>query len=85
MFKAIKEFFAGKPAPEPVATPRAEEAPYKIETPAVAEAAPVTAEAAPAVKKSAPPRAKKPAVAKPAAKPAAKKPAAPRKPRTPAA
>ena len=74
MFKAIKEFFAGKPAPEPVATPRAEEAPYKIETPAVAEAAPV-------VKKSAAPRAKKPAVAKPAAK----KPAAPRKPRTPAA
>ena len=74
MFKAIKEFFAGKPAPEPVATPRAEAAPYKIETPAVAETAP-------AVKKSAAPRAKKPAVAKPAAK----KPAAPRKPRTPAA
>jgi hypothetical protein len=84
MFKAIKEFFTGKPAPEPVATPRVEEAPYKIEAPVVAEVAPVAA--APAVKKSAPPRAKKPAVAKPAAaKPAAKKPAAPRKPKTPAA
>ena len=84
MFKAIKEFFAGKPAPEPVATPRAEAAPYKIETPVVAEATPVAT--APAVKKSAAPRAKKPAVAKPAAaKPAAKKPAAPRKPKTPAA
>jgi hypothetical protein len=71
MFKAIKEFFTGKPAQEPVATPRVEEAPYKIETPVVAEAGPAVA--APVGKKSAAPRAKKPA---------AKNPTAPRRPRT---
>jgi hypothetical protein len=63
MFKAIKEFFAGKKADvaaEPVA-------PYKVETPAVAE--PIAAEkpTAPAAK----PRARKPAVKRTAA---AKKP-----------
>ena len=48
MFKAIKEFFMGKPAPQPEATPREEVAPYKVEPPAVAETAPVVA-AAPVV------------------------------------
>ena len=86
MFKAIKEFFFGKPQ---VATP---EAPYKVEAPVfkpTADAAPVDAVVAaetPAAKPSAKPRAnvaaKKIAAAK---KPAAKKPAAPRKPKTPAA
>ena len=82
MFKAIKEFFFGKP--QAAATESVTEAPYKVEAPAfkpTADAAPVAEPAAPAVKKSAAPRAKKPA----AAKPAAKKPAAPRKPKTPAA
>ena len=81
MFKAIKEFFFGKPQP---AQPEVSEAPYKVEAPAfkpTADAAPVESVVATPVKKSAAPRAKKPAVAKPAAK----KPAAPRKPRTPAA
>jgi hypothetical protein len=94
MFKAIKEFFFGKPA-EQTATPAA---PYKVEAPVAVSTVVVdasldnkpqviavaveSAPAAPAVKKSAAPRAKKPAVAKPAA---AKKPAAPRKPKTPAA
>ena len=93
MFKAIKEFFFGKPqAAQP-------EVPYKVEAPVVVSTVSVDAsldnkpqviavavEYAPAVKKSSAPRAKKPAVAKPAAKPAAaKKPAAPRKPKTPAA
>jgi hypothetical protein len=90
MFKAIKEFFFGKPA-EQTAAPVA---PYKVETPVAVSTVVVDAsldnkpqviavavESAPAVKKSAAPRAKKPAVAKPAAK----KPTAPRKPRTPAA
>lgn len=67
MFKAIKEFFFGKPQPAVV------EAPYKVETPVfkpTADASPVTETvAAPAVKRSTAPRAKKPA--------------APRKPRTP--
>jgi hypothetical protein len=77
MFRAIKEFFFGKPQPTP-------DAPYKVEAPAfkpTADAAPVESVVATPVKKSAPPRAKKPAVAKPAAK----KPAAPRKSKTPAA
>lgn len=67
MFKAIKEFFTGKPVQEPVATPKAEEAPYKIE-------APVVAEAAPAAKKPAAPRAKKPAAKSAVRRAAAKKP-----------
>jgi hypothetical protein len=99
MFKAIKEFFFGKPA-EQTATP-APAAPYKVEAPVAVSTVVVdasldnkpqviavaveSAPAAPAVKKSAAPRAKKSAVAKPAAKPAAKKPAAPRKPRAPTA
>ena len=90
MFKAIKEFFFGKPA-EQTAAPVA---PYKVETPVAVSTVVVDAsldnkpqviavavESAPAVKKSTAPRAKKPAVAKSAAK----KPTAPRKPRTPAA
>ena len=82
MFKAIKEFFFGKPV-EPVVETAA---PYKVETPVavstvVVDASldnkpQVTAAVAPAVKKSAAPRAKKPAAAKPAA---------PRKPKTPTA
>ena len=85
MFKALKEFFFGKPA-----APQAE-APYKVETPtpaliisqvpeAAAYTVPVVEEAAaPAeVKPAKKPRAKKPAEAKPVAE---KKPAAPRKPR----
>ena len=101
MFKAIKEFFFGKPA-EQTATPAAPAAPYKVEAPVAVSTVVVdasldnkpqviavaveSAPAAPAVKKSAAPRAKKPTVAKTAAaKPAAKKPAAPRKPKTPAA
>jgi hypothetical protein len=81
MFKAIKEFFMGKPA---VPVP---EAPYKIEVPAfkpTADAAPVVGSAAnqhieataPAANKKTDVAAKKIAAAK---KPAAKKPAA-RKP-----
>lgn len=83
MFKAIKEFFFGKP--------QAPEAPYKVEIPPfkpTADAAPVEV-AAPVVA----PVAEAPV--KPARKPranvaakkiaAAKKPAAPRKPKTPAA
>ena len=83
MFKALKQFFFGKPA-----APQAE-APYKVETPSPAltiAQAPETAayvepvvEAAPTEEKPAKkPRAKKPAAAKPVAE---KKPAAPRKPR----
>jgi hypothetical protein len=94
MFKAIKEFFFGKPA-EQTATPVA---PYKVETPVTVSTVVVDASldnkpqviavavesvaATPSVKKSAPPRAKKPAVAKPAAKPAVAKPAA-KKPAAP--
>jgi hypothetical protein len=79
MFKAIKEFFFGKP--QASAAESVTEAPYKVEAPTFKPTADAAPAAEPAVKKSAPPRAKKPAVAKPAAK----KPAAPRKPRTPAA
>lgn len=87
MFKAIKEFFLGKPAQAPAA-----EAPYKVEvsepvafTPppkaadVVVEAAPVVAApvvTAPVAKVSKP-AAKKPVAKRaPAKKPAAKKPAA---------
>ena len=82
MFKAIKEFFFGKPA-EPIVEPTA---PYKVETPVVVSTVVVDASldnkphvvavAASAVKRSAAPRAKKPTT---------KKPTAPRKPRAPAA
>jgi hypothetical protein len=77
MFKAIKEFFMGKP--EPVAAPQEPVAPYKVEAPAfkpTADAAPVVETPAPTAKKSAAPKAKQPA---------AKKPAAPRKSKAPAA
>jgi len=88
MFKAIKEFFFGKP------TPAQPEAPYKVEAPvstAVIDAsldskpqvATVASETvAPAKKPRANVAAKKIAAAK---QPAAKKPAAPRKPKAPAA
>jgi len=94
MFKAIKEFFFGKPAQAPEA-----EAPYKVEAPAAfvpppkaeevkAAPAPVNPQITDAVtqvpaKKSAPkkPAAKKAPAKKPAA-PAAKKPAAKRSPVT---
>ena len=81
MFKAIKEFFFGKPA----ATEAAPVAPYKVEAPVfkpTADAAPVEAAPAPVAKKSPAPRAKKVAAVK---KPAAKKPAAVKKPRAPKA
>jgi hypothetical protein len=81
MFKAIKEFFFGKPQAAP-------EAPYKVETPAfkpTADAAPVEvaapvaeAPAKPARKPRANVAAKKIAAAK---KPAARKPAAPKAPK----
>ena len=75
MFKAIKEFFFGKPVP---AQP---EAPYKVETPAfrpTADAAPIdsvvetsgnnSVSAAPKAKPARQPRAKKPVVKRAAAK-----------------
>jgi len=77
MFKAIKEFFFGKPAEAAVESI----APYKVETPVVVPTVVVDASldnkpqvvvAVPAVKKSAAPRAKKPVTAK--------KPAVPRSP-----
>jgi hypothetical protein len=76
MFKAIKEFFFGKPQAVP-------EAPYKVETPAfkpTADAAPVevatpVAETKPARKPGADTVTKKIAAVK---KPAAKKPAVPK-------
>jgi hypothetical protein len=67
MFKAIKEFFLGKP--EPVAAPQA---PYKVETPVVEIAERPSAPAVEAKKASAP-KSKKPSGAR---KPSAKKPAA---------
>ena len=68
MFKAIKEFFTDKKA-DVAAEPAA---PYKVETPAVAESVATEKPAAPAAK----PRARKPAPKRAAAakKPAAKKP-----------
>jgi hypothetical protein len=68
MFKAIKEFFFGKPQ-------TALEAPYKVETPAAVEVAVPVAETKPAQKPVANVAAKKIAAVK---KPAAKKPAAPK-------
>jgi hypothetical protein len=82
MFKAIKEFFFGKPQ---TAAPAVPDAPYKVEAPAfkpTADAAPVETKAVPAVKKSAAPRAKKTATA---TKAPIKKPTAPRMPRAPKA
>jgi len=79
MFKAIKEFFLGKPAE----TAQPDAAPYKVETP-VAPAPVVEAKVeakpakAPKAKKPAAPKAKAPAKAKaekPAKKAPAKKPA----------
>jgi hypothetical protein len=69
MFKAIKEFFLGKP--EPVAAPQEPAAPYKVEAPTFKP----TADAALVVKKPVS-KAKKPATARKTAarKPAAKKP-----------
>jgi hypothetical protein len=85
MFKAIKEFFFGKPA-EATVEPTA---PYKVETPVVVSTVVVDASldnkphvvavAASAVKRSTAPRAKKPAAA--AKTSAAKKPTAPRSPK----
>lgn len=75
MFKAIKEFFFGKPVPTQP------EAPYKVETPAfrpTADAAPVdsvvetsdnnSVSAAPKAKPAGQPRAKKPVAKRAAAK-----------------
>ena len=82
MFKAIKEFFFGKPQAAPAAPETPPEAPYKVETPAfkpTADAAPVVeAPVKPARKPRANVAAKKIAAAK---KPAAKKPAAPKAPK----
>jgi hypothetical protein len=87
MFKTIKEFFVGKPAPvADVVAPGG--APYKVETPVVVEAAPVVVEAAPVVVEVAPvPVVEVESVAKkaPAKKPVAKKAPAPKKPRAPRA
>ena len=82
MFKAIKEFFFGKPA-EATVEPTA---PYKVETPVVVSTLVVDASldnkphvvAVAAVKRSTAPRAKKPAAAKTSA---VKKPTAPRSPK----
>lgn len=84
MFKAIKEFFFGKPVP---AQP---EAPYKIETPVfrpTADAAPVdSVETITPVAAESAPKARKPRANVAAKKIAtAKKPAATRKPKTPTA
>ena len=77
MFKQIKEFFLGKPAPvADVVAPGG--APYKVETPVVVEAAPVVVESAPVVKAA-------PAKTAPAKKPVAKKAPAVKKPRAPKA
>jgi len=83
MFKAIKEFFTGKPAPVETSAPVAE---YKVEAPVVVALgeppATVVVEGAGRVEVPAAP-AKKPAAKKPAAKkaPAAKKPRSPRAPK----
>jgi hypothetical protein len=77
MFKAIKEFFFGKPQTVPAAAPQvAPEAPYKVETPVPVEVvAPAPIEVAAPVK----------AVRKPRANVAAKKIAAAKKPAAPKA
>ncbi len=79
MLKAIKQFFLGKPAPEPTAP---ESVPYKVESPVVVntitppvvvkKTATSTAKPKPVVKK--PPVAKKAPAPKPAAITAAKNP-----------
>jgi hypothetical protein len=83
MFKTIKEFFVGKPAPvADVVAPGG--APYKVETPVVVEAAPVVVEVAPVPVVEVESVAKKAPAKKPVAKkaPAPKKPRAPRAPKT---
>lgn len=84
MFKAIKEFFFGKPVE---AQPSVVAAPYKVEEPVSVPlvSQPLqttnllyTPEVSPVAEAAPKPRAKKPAEVKPVA---AKKPAAPRKPR----
>jgi hypothetical protein len=82
MFKAIKEFFTGKPVPVETPAPVAE---YKIEAPLVhlgPEPTPVAEQATQAVVESIAPAKKKPVPKKaPAAKKTtAKKPRAPRAP-----
>lgn len=79
MFKAIKEFFVGKPQPTTTdaKVDAVNAAPYKIEAPVVevanvASTKPATAKRAPAVKKPAAPKAKAP-VKKPLAKAGEKK------------
>jgi hypothetical protein len=77
MFKAIKEFFTGKPTPVETPAPVAE---YKVEAPLVQlgpEPTPVV-EVAPVVEAPKAPAKKKPAAKK---APAAKKPRAPRAPK----
>ena len=75
MFKAIKEFFFGKPVE---VQPTVADAPYKVETPVAA----ADSSAAEAVAISSEPVVVKPTRKPRNAKPAAKKtPAAPRKPR----
>jgi hypothetical protein len=71
MFKAIKEFFLGKP----VVVPQEPVAPYKVEAPAfrpTADAAPIEETPAPVTKPVA--KAKKSSGQRAAKKPAAKKP-----------
>jgi hypothetical protein len=90
MFKAIKEFFFGKPAEQAPPAPYKVEAPVAVSTvvvdasldnkPQVIAVAVESVAATPLVKKSTAPRAKKSAETN---KPRAKKPAAPRTPRAP--
>jgi hypothetical protein len=81
MFKAIKEFFTGKPAPVETPAPVAE---YKVEAPTIVAVgeppATVVVEGAGAVEVPA-----APVKEKAAKKPAAKKPATAKKPRKPKA
>ena len=77
MFKAIKEFFTGKPAPVETPAPVAE---YKVEAPLVQlgpEPTPIAEQATQAVVESIAPAKKKPA----AKKATAKKPRAPKAPK----
>lgn len=79
MLGLLKKLFGGKPAE--VAQPEA--APYKVETPVVAEPTPVTEKASDAMVQSVAPAKKAPAKKAPAKKPAGeKKPRAPRKPKS---
>lgn len=80
MFKAIKEFFFGKPAPVAETAP---DAPYKVETPIliVEPGLTVRVNETPAPAAKVEPTKKAPAKRKPTTnKPVAKKPAAPKKP-----